>query len=203
MPEGSLGYSFAPTFENAETAKRGGSPAEFPQGSIQVLNFRLPRVAGAPGPNALSPLVGDRPSGGFGNAVLQSVLQTVLGPEAAAAVTSALPTAGGRDTGASILDELRGGYGDSRERERDLNPREPAPPISTHPPERPSNPGPFDPPPPRRDAPPPVVGTEDPTLPPRHPTEAPLSDPPASSGPAFEDVSWMDRKRAAYQDVPY
>lgn len=100
MATTALGYSFAPTFENAELGKRGGAPGDFPQGSLQVLNFRLPSVTGAPGSNALSPLTGDRPTGGFGSAVLQSVLHTVLGPDAAAALTAAMPSAAPTPAGA-------------------------------------------------------------------------------------------------------
>lgn len=82
------GYSFAPTFENAALAQQGGSPAELPQGSVKVLNYKLPTSAKSRG---ISPLMGDAPSGGFGSAVLQSVLQTVLGPDAAAAIKAAIP----------------------------------------------------------------------------------------------------------------
>lgn len=79
MANNALGFSFAPTFDNAEQA-RGQMTNAAPQGSIQTLNFALPKVNNAP-----SPLVSDsRRSATFGGAVLESVLKTVLGPEAAA-----------------------------------------------------------------------------------------------------------------------
>lgn len=80
MPEGNpLGYSFAPTFQNAEMGARGGAPPAQAQQALQTLSFRLkPRVAGAPG--SLSPLQGqDRAGSSIGQAVLESVLRTVLG----------------------------------------------------------------------------------------------------------------------------
>lgn len=137
------GYTFAPTFENAEMGRRGGSPGEFPQGSIQVLNFRLPRVAGAPGPNSVSPLVGDRPTGGFGSAVLQSVLQTVLGPDQAAALTAA-PAAASRsplsaqaaDPGSAILTQLLRGSSSAAPSTQGPDFSAPAPVITGPPPSR-------------------------------------------------------------------
>lgn len=78
-----IGASFAPTFENADLAARGGVAGSFPQGAIQILNYRLPTVGGAAGvPGSISPLLGDTRRGGFGSAVLQSVLHTILGPDA-------------------------------------------------------------------------------------------------------------------------
>src|SRR5438132_9063804 len=99
-----LGARFAPTFDNADLAKRGGAPGQFPQGAIQILNYRLPTVAGAAGiPGSLSPLIGDHPSGGFGNAVLQSVLHTILGPDAGAGLLG-----GSEDSFAAALRRERG-----------------------------------------------------------------------------------------------
>src|SRR5688572_17472990 len=119
MPSNAIGYSFAPTFENAE--RRGVGPR--PQGAIQTLNYRLPQVTGAP--SRLSPLVSDTPSMGFGNAVIQSVLRTILGPDAAASMPNSghagmpgqgsmggVPGAvggGGDDQIAALLQMLAGG----------------------------------------------------------------------------------------------
>lgn len=89
MPGNSLGYSFAPTFENAQQVRGGGAAGAQPQGAIQTLNFRLPSVTGAASSRALSPLVGDQQRGSsFGSAVLESVLRTVLGSDAVAALYS-------------------------------------------------------------------------------------------------------------------
>jgi hypothetical protein len=89
---GSIGYSFAPSFDNADMGRRGASPAAAPQGALKTLNFRLPRVAGAATSNAISPLVTDERRGSpLAEAVLQSVMRTVLGPEQAAAFTMAPP----------------------------------------------------------------------------------------------------------------
>lgn len=80
------GALFAPTFENAELASARGGPA--PQGPLQVLSYRLkptPAVRGG-----FSPLASDRRSGVGNNALIQSVLQTVLGPEAAQAFLASI-----------------------------------------------------------------------------------------------------------------
>lgn len=81
MPQ-NLGYAFAPTFSNADLGKQGGSPPATPQGALQTLSFNLgPRVAGAPG--GLSPLQGTNQAGSsISQAVLASVLRTVLGADA-------------------------------------------------------------------------------------------------------------------------
>lgn len=72
-----LGASFAPTFENSRMQRptTGGQPNAQ---ALQVLSYQLkPRVAGAPG---LSPLQGQQQAGSsIGQAVLRSVLRTVLG----------------------------------------------------------------------------------------------------------------------------
>lgn len=87
MPSNALGYSFAPTFENAQMEPRRGA-GNLPQGAIQTLNYRLPRVTSG----AISPLVSDQPAKtGFSSAVIESVLRTILGPEAFALGTSGLP----------------------------------------------------------------------------------------------------------------
>lgn len=113
-----IGYSFVPSFENAELGKRGGSPPLQPQDAIQVLNFRLPRVVGAASANAISPLVGEERRGDFGGAVFRSVLRTVFGDDAAASFGSPAASARSspsapspssvfaqpRDPGASVLD---------------------------------------------------------------------------------------------------
>ena len=141
MPSNAIGYSFAPTFENAAQAK--STPGGTPQGAIQTLNFRLPRVTGAASAHALSPLVGqERVGANFGGAVLESVLRTVLGAEQASAILSGSPAASapatpanpisqpGRDTGSHILEVLsRGGggtdtYSGWAQQERDLNRRD-------------------------------------------------------------------------------
>lgn len=74
------GYSFAPTFDNAEDARRGGTPAMTAQDPLQVLSYRLPKWTGAGG--GLSPQQSQTMAGGIGNAVLESVIRTVLGPDA-------------------------------------------------------------------------------------------------------------------------
>lgn len=81
MP-GTLGYSFSPTAANAEDGKRGGNPPATSQSALQTLNFRLPTFTGATqSTRAISPLVSQNPVGSnFGDAVIQSVLKTVLGP---------------------------------------------------------------------------------------------------------------------------
>lgn len=109
MPDNTIGYAFAPTFNNAQQARRNAQ-ASAPAGTIQTLNFRLPNVTNAP-----SPLITDQRMGStFGGAVLQSVLRTVLGPDAAAQFT---PSGGGGsvaggsvgdDQGSAILAQLVG-----------------------------------------------------------------------------------------------
>jgi hypothetical protein len=89
MPVGNFGYSFAPTFDNQDTLRRGGRPGTLQQGQspLQVLHYELPR-AGGNRLGSFSPLAGQGLRGtGIGSAVLQSVLRTVLGPEAAAGLT--------------------------------------------------------------------------------------------------------------------
>lgn len=116
MPGPNFGYSFEPTMESADRARRGGVPGAAPQGAIQTLNFRLPRVTGAA---SLSPLTGqDRVGTNFGGAVLQSVLKTVLGPQAASFLGDQGGGIGGadrrtaRDSGSDVLAMLsRGGQG--------------------------------------------------------------------------------------------
>ncbi len=79
-----IGALFAPTFDNASELGRSGSPASA-QSSLQTLNFQLkkPRVVGA-AQNGLSPQQGSQQAGSsISSAVLQSVLRTVLGAEAA------------------------------------------------------------------------------------------------------------------------
>jgi hypothetical protein len=81
MPQ-PLGASFAPTFENARTMRPTGGGAAPSAQALQVLSYNLtPRVAGAPG---VSPLQGQKRAGSsMGQAVLESVLKTVLGADAA------------------------------------------------------------------------------------------------------------------------
>lgn len=111
-------FSFAPTFDNAKIAGRTPSTSAAPQGAIQTFNFRLPKVTGAAGANALSPLQGDTPRASFGGAVLRSVLQTVLGPEEVSdfmgggGFDMGSPSSvggGGRDSGQDVLAMLAGG----------------------------------------------------------------------------------------------
>lgn len=84
-----LGYSFAPTTDNADLGKRGGQPPYRTQDPIRTLNFQLPQVTGA---NSISPLAGQTRAGSsIGQAVLQSVLKTVLGADAASAFLSGSP----------------------------------------------------------------------------------------------------------------
>jgi hypothetical protein len=80
VPTNNVGYSFAPTFDNADMGRRGGSPPASSQQALEVLNFNLkPKVAGA-AMGGFSPLVGQNQAGSsIGQAVLQSVLRTVLG----------------------------------------------------------------------------------------------------------------------------
>lgn len=108
MPGQPLGASFAPTNENAQIA--GKTPGTAPSFSrpIQTLNFRLPSVKNAP-----SPLLSqDQAGSGIGQAVLQSVLKTVLGVDAASqlAQPSSAPSGGygqpSRDQGASVLQQF-------------------------------------------------------------------------------------------------
>ncbi len=108
------GWTFAPTFENAELARRGGSPVGTNQDAIQVLNFQLPKEVGAASANAISPLVGSERRGvNLGSAVLDSVLKTILGADAASALLSGSPAAAapgrpGRDRGSDFLSGLGG-----------------------------------------------------------------------------------------------
>ena len=114
-----IGYSFAPTFQNAELAQQGATPGTAAQQALQTLTFKLkPKMAGAPG---LSPLQGsERVGSSIGEAVLASVLRTVLGIDAAALLQSGSAAAHG-DT-----------YSDSMRRERNLpgGPRNPVSPIA-------------------------------------------------------------------------
>lgn len=127
-----LGYSFAPTSDQAAQAKGGQvSPPFGSQGAIKTLNYSLPKVTGAAGAASISPQVTQNKYGsGITSAVLESVLRTVLGPDHAGMVLGSSPTpqnAGGfggddeffsdrswnqapprqqRDNGASILQGL-------------------------------------------------------------------------------------------------
>ncbi len=97
-----LGYAFSPTQAQADQAKAGQvSPPFGSQGAVKTLNFSLPKVTGAAGSSALSPLVGEQRRGpGISSAVLESVLRTVLGPDHAAMVLAPQPMPGGStDTG--------------------------------------------------------------------------------------------------------
>lgn len=85
-----LGYSFAPTFDNAEAARRTSSA---PQTPLQVLSYRLERSPAVLG--GFSPLATDQRSGVSNAALIQSVLRTVLGPEAAQMFLQALEEGGG------------------------------------------------------------------------------------------------------------
>jgi hypothetical protein len=88
-PSNAIGFAFAPTFENARMEPGRGAGSQ-PQGAVQTLNYRLPRVS----PGAISPLVGDRPAqGGFSSAVIESVLRTILGPDAMRGGMPQLPSA--------------------------------------------------------------------------------------------------------------
>jgi len=89
-----IGYSFSPTTDNAEQARRGGSPPYRQQEPLRTLHFELPRVEGTPPAGSLSPLQGSTRAGSsIGQAVLQSVLKTVLGADAASAFLSGSPAA--------------------------------------------------------------------------------------------------------------
>lgn len=80
MPQ-PIGYAFAPTTENAQERPRGGMDQS--QRALQTLSFSLPTFAGAGRRKGLSPLQGQSFAGSpMSQAVLQSVLRTVLGPEA-------------------------------------------------------------------------------------------------------------------------
>lgn len=103
----SVGYSFAPTFDQAELGKRGGVPPTRPQSSLQTLNYSLPSQTSA---HAISPKVGNNQLGSsISSAVLQHVLQTVLGSDAGASSgndgTSDSGFGATADTG---LDQIRG-----------------------------------------------------------------------------------------------
>lgn len=90
MSDLSGGVTFAPTADAARRAKMGGVAASPRGDAVQVLNFQLkPRVAGVPG--GLSPLQSQTTVGGFGNAVVQSVLKTVLGADALAGLRMQAP----------------------------------------------------------------------------------------------------------------
>ena len=93
-PRNSIGYSFAPTFENAEMAGRNAAISA-PQGPLQVLSYRLKKTPAVTG--SFSPLASDRaPRTGIGNsALIQSVLRTVLGDEAAQAFLSSIDSQAG------------------------------------------------------------------------------------------------------------
>lgn len=167
-----LGASFAPTFDNADLAKRGQVGGQFPQGSLQVLNYRLPSVAGAAGiPGSISPLLGDQRRGGFGSAVLQSVLHTILGPDAGAGLMG-----GSDDSFAAALRRERG-LNAHTDTPNGSQPSEPYPLPTPNAPRAPAQ-TPFpDGPPPRRDAPPPVVGTKNPDTPGDQPATPAASNP--------------------------
>lgn len=64
-----FGEVFAPTTDNAQMATRGGQRS---QGPLRTLSFQLPKTGGQP-----------RAGSSVGHAVLQSVLRTVLGHDAA------------------------------------------------------------------------------------------------------------------------
>ena len=109
MANNALGYSFAPTFDNAQQGQSGGVSS--PQGALQTLNFRLPpRVSNSP-----SPLLTDQRRSTFGGSVLQSVLRTVLGSDMATfgdmGGGSSVGPQGGGDMGAEVLRLLSGGGG--------------------------------------------------------------------------------------------
>lgn len=79
MPANTLGYSFAPSLENAEGERN--SPALSAQDPLQVLSYRLPKWKGAAG--GLSPMQGSEQLGSsISSAVLDSIIRTVLGPQA-------------------------------------------------------------------------------------------------------------------------
>ena len=75
MPQNGLGYSFAPSLDNAEQARTQQS-VNAPQGSIQTLNFKLPTNP----QGSISPLAGQDYAGGVNNAVLEAALRHVFGP---------------------------------------------------------------------------------------------------------------------------
>jgi hypothetical protein len=107
MPSNPLGASFAPTNDNAQMAGKSAATAPSFSRPIQTLNFRLPKVTNAP-----SPLLSQQQAGsGIGQAVLQSVLKTVLGVDAASqlAQPSSAPSGYGqpsRDEGQSALQQF-------------------------------------------------------------------------------------------------
>jgi hypothetical protein len=87
VADNGLGYSFAPTFENAEQGRRGGSPAVTSQDPLQVLSYRLPKWKGAAG--GLSPMQGtERVGSAISSAVLESVFRTVLGADSSSIMES-------------------------------------------------------------------------------------------------------------------
>lgn len=136
MPSPNFGYSFSPTQENAQLARTGQVAGAAPQGAIKTLNFRLPAQVGRASARSISPLVGQQSAGsGFGGAVLQSVLRTVLGVEAAAALMGHSGNGGGiggedrrtsRDAGSDIFRALSGGQSPSS-----ASPFTAAPPLQT------------------------------------------------------------------------
>lgn len=101
MPQ-PLGYSFAPTGENAEQGKQGGKPPQTSQSALQTINYRLPKVQGSA---AISPLISQDQAGSpFSSAVIQSVLRTVLGPGG----LDAFRDSGGESSDDSFLRGLSG-----------------------------------------------------------------------------------------------
>jgi len=109
-----IGVNFAPTFAGAEQARQQGAQAQ-PQGALRTLSFRLPQVTGSASKNSLSPLVTNAPAGGFGGAVLQSVLRTILGSDALSAFGGgqqpqqqpSSPVLRTRDYGSDFLQSVR------------------------------------------------------------------------------------------------
>lgn len=98
MPGQTPGYTFAPTFENAQNARQT-QRTQAPQGTIQTLNFKLPETLG---PNAVSPQVAQPFTGGSNNAVLQAALKRIFGsmaqggqPAAAAPMQPGMPAQAG------------------------------------------------------------------------------------------------------------
>lgn len=105
-----LGYSFSPTAAQADEAKRGATSPPFgSQGAIKTLSYQMPKFTGAASSAAISPLVGQESRGGFSNAVIESVLRTVLGPDHASQILAG--GGGGGVTPNSIADSGRAANG--------------------------------------------------------------------------------------------
>lgn len=103
-----IGVTFSPATDRRDANGNATEPVQAPQGSIQTLNYSLPKFSG----NAPSPLITQSAVGSpFSSAVLASVFKTVLGADsglspAAPPSTSPIATPS-RDTGIEDFTSLR------------------------------------------------------------------------------------------------